>query len=248
RDARGITAYTYDARDRLVLVTEPDGTTIRYEYDAAGNETTLTTLAGTVRSTYDTLNQLLTVTDPAGGVTRCTYDPAGYLRRTDFPNGVTETRDYDDLNRLLVLRNEGPAGLISEYTYQLGPTGLRTAVTESGGRSVAYTYDGLSRLTAETITDPAAGNRSIAYTSDPVGNRLTRSDTTGGATAYTYDSNDRLLTETLAGITTSYAYDSNGNQLARTRGATNPITYQWDFENRLVAADTDGDGAADVQN
>ena len=245
-DARGTTNYTYDARDRLLSRTDPDGRSIAYTYDAAGNRTSVTSPAGTIGYSFDALNRLATVTDPEGGVTSYTYDAVGALVQTQFPNGTQETREYDSLNRLLFLENEGPAGVISSYRYTLDPTGNRTRVVEHDGRKVDYAYDEIYRLVGESITDSTAGNRNINYTYDPVGNRLTRNDSAEGVTAYTYDDNDRLLTEVAGGVTTTYGYDDNGNTLSRTN-ATDQVFYDWDFENRLVAADTDGDGTDDVE-
>ena len=56
-DARGTTHYAYDERDRLLSRTDPDGTTISYTYDAAGNRTSVTTPAGATAYTFDALNR-----------------------------------------------------------------------------------------------------------------------------------------------------------------------------------------------
>ena len=244
-DARGTTNYNYDVRDRLLSRTDPDGRSIAYTYDAAGNRTSVTSPAGTIAYSFDALNRLATITDPQGGATSYTYDAVGALVQTQFPNGTTETREYDSVNRLLFLENEGPAGVISSYRYTLDPTGNRTRVVEHDGRQVDYAYDTIYRLIGESITDSAAGNRDFDYTYDPVGNRLSRNDSAEGVTAYTYDDNDRLLTEVAGGVTTAYTYDDKGNTLSRTN-ATDKVFYDWDFENRLVAADTNGDGTNDV--
>ncbi|MHB0960422.1 MAG: putative Ig domain-containing protein [Pirellulaceae bacterium] len=246
-DARGTTTWAYDERDRLLSRTDSDGIAISYTYDVAGNRTSLTTLAGTVTYAFDALNRLETVTDPESGVTRYQYNPVGNLVRTDLPNGTSETRQYDDLNRLVFLQNLGPSGSISSYRYTLAATGRRDSVLEADGRQVEYDYDALDRLTHEQITDAVFGNRTIDYTYDPVGNRLTRDDTAEGVTDYTYDDNDRLLTETLAAEITQYTYDGNGNTHSKI-SAADRVFYDWDFENRLIAADTDGDGTWDVTN
>ena len=169
------------------------------------------------------------------------------LVRTDLPNSTSETRQYDDLNRLVFLENRSPSGVISSYRYTLAATGRRDAVVEDDGRRVDYDYDSLDRLAHEQITDIAFADRTIDYTYDPVGNRLTRTDTTEGLTHYTFDDNDQLLAETLAAGITQYTYDDNGNTLSKT-SATDRLFYDWDFENRLIGADTDGDGAVDVTN
>ncbi|MHB8861524.1 MAG: putative Ig domain-containing protein [Pirellulaceae bacterium] len=251
-DAHGSRRYDYDpVMRRVVRVTEPDGAQVSYAYDAAGNRTSLTaTVAGVslmTTYTFDALHRLETVTDSDLGVTRYTYDAASNLTRSEFPNGTVETRSYDDLNRLLFLESRGPSGVITSHRYTLTPIGQRASIVEQGGRRVDYTYDVLNRLTREAIADAVFGDRTFDYTYDAVGNRLTRSDSASGLTQYSYDANDRLLTELSGGALTQFTYDDNGNMLSRV-SATDQAFYEWDFENRLLAADTDGDGTIDVRN
>ena len=65
-------------------------------------------------------------------------------------------------------------------------------------------------------------------------------------TTYEYDDNDRLARDTLGGDVTEYTYDDNGNTLSKETNAVDEVFYEWDFENRLVAADTNGDGCTTV--
>jgi YD repeat-containing protein len=85
---------------------------------------------------------------------------------------------------------------------------------------------------------------------------LSRNDTAEGVTRYTYDAMDRLEDEVLtelacAVVQHNYTYDANGNTTSKTTSRNTVITdrvfYAWDFENRLVSADTDGNGTPDVQ-
>ncbi|MEH2294032.1 RHS repeat-associated core domain-containing protein [Nostoc sp.] len=236
QDQQGIANYKYDVRDRLVERDDPDGQFIRYTYDPTSNRTAVITSTGTTTYTYDKYNELATVTDPNGGLTRYTYDKAGNVTRTEMPNGTVETRQYDDLNRLVYLENTGNVGTISSYRYTLDAAGNRTAVVDNTARRVDYTYDDLYRLTQEKITDSTAGNRTIDYTYDVVGDRLDRNDSVQGLTTYAYDNNDRLLNETLNGQVTSYTYDKNGNTLSRIKNATDQVFYDWDYENHLIEA------------
>ncbi|QDV86444.1 tRNA nuclease WapA precursor [Stieleria magnilauensis] len=253
-DGRGSTTYSYDAQDRLISRTDPDGAAIGYSYDLAGNRTSVTTRVGlnpprVTGYTFDEQNRMATVTDPESLVTTYRYDAASRLVQTAFPNNTVENRSYDDLHRLKLVetRNATTDEVLASFGYELDEVGNRMAMIEHDGRRVEYEYDELYRLTGETIFDAgsATANRDVDYVYDIVGNRMERDDSAEGATTYTYDDNDRLLTETLAGDETRYAYDDNGNTLSKT-SPTDTVFYSWDPENRLIAADTDGDGSDDV--
>ena len=208
----------------------------------------VTVPSGTTSYTYDALNRIATVTDPDSNLTEYSYDEVGNLVRTAFPNGVSEIRQYDALDRLVLVETADSSDVLASFEYELDATGRRTAVDEHDGRRVEFVYDDIYRLVEEKIFDAGATDvtRSIEYTYDAVGNRLARNDSADGLTTYEYDANDRLLLETLASDETRYIYDDNGNQLSKLT-ATEQAFYNWDFDNRLVSADTDGDGTNDVQ-
>ncbi len=238
-DARGITFYVYDSRDRMVAVHYPDGSAIEYTYDAKGNRTSVTVPSGTTAYAYDALNRLVGVTDPSAGVTAYAYDNLGNRASVTYPNGTVVTYTYDSLNRLIYLENsDSIGGMISSYTYTLGPAGNRFRVTEDTGRIIDYAYDSLYRLVQEEITDPVLGNKTIDYTYDTVGNRLTKSDSSGVVT-YSYNVNDQLITEARPVSTNTYAYDNNGNTVGKSDGVVT-TTYGYDYENRLVQAQKGG--------
>jgi YD repeat-containing protein len=93
---------------------------------------------------------------PSGRVTTYSYDAVGNLAGFLYPNGVQTTYTYNPLNRLTNVTGARGATTIAGYTYTLGPSGNRTAVTEASGRRVDYTYDELYRLRSETISaDPS---------------------------------------------------------------------------------------------
>ena len=72
-----------------------------------------------------------------------------------------------------------------------------------------------------------------------------RSDSIDGLTTYTYDADDRLILETFSTGTRSFNYDGNGNQISIS-GPEGTSQYRYSGENRLLAADVDGDGTEDV--
>jgi YD repeat-containing protein len=159
-DAHGVTSYGYDSRDRLLSKATPEGT-LSYTYDYASNLLTLrssNTNGVSVDYSYDQLNRLSTVTDaapavpsatsprPASGVTTYRYDDVGNLAGYLYPNGVDTSYTYNLLNRLTnVSSANAQLAALSAFTYELGPSGNRTAVTDLSGRHVDYTYDELYR-------------------------------------------------------------------------------------------------------
>jgi RHS repeat-associated protein len=221
------------------------GATIEYGYDAVGNRTFVKTPSGVTNYEYDEQNRLEKVIDPDLAETKYFYDAEGNLWKTELPNGVVETRTYDELNRLKLLQYQKNNVTLQSFDYTLDPVGHRRVVAEQNWPKVEYEYDDLYRLTKETIFAPVGGiERTISYGYDAVGNRLTKSDSVGGVTSYTYDDNDRLLREELkqnGGLVGSveYGYDDNGNTQTRTnknaaRVVVETVTYSWNQENRLV--------------
>ncbi|MBP0035970.1 MAG: hypothetical protein J7524_22885, partial [Roseofilum sp. Belize BBD 4] len=249
-DERGTTSFLYNERGQLESRTEPDGSRISYTYNAVGLVETVTTSSGTITYKYDPSNRLVEVIEPdPTQKTIYEYDFIGNLTKTTYPNGVIETKDYDDLNRLTgVTYQDKDQNIIASYTYTLDRVGNSKVVEESGGRKIEYDYDESYRLIEEKITDPVNGDLTIEYSYDNVGNRIAKKVTTEQVTVettYQYDDNDRLQSETTNGITTDYTYDKNGNLiLENVLGSTEKVEYFWDLENRLIAVNlTDDSGA-----
>ncbi len=233
-DARGITSYAYDLRDRVTRVTHPDGTEVVYTYDAKGNVTSTGSPAGTTSSTYDNLNRLATVTDAGGGVTTYSYDLAGNRTAVAHPNGTRTTYTYDVNNRLSQMTHNGPSAQLANYAFTLNAIGSRTRIDESTGAIKNYSYDVLHRLIEERVTDLAANPLfENDFTYDAVGNRLTRNSSTAGGgsvtTNYAYNAADQLVTED--GV--AYTYDLNGNLDTKT-DAGGVTLYTYDADNRLT--------------
>jgi RHS repeat-associated protein len=241
-DANGTTTYAYDARDRLVHESRPDGSELHYDYDAAGNRTKVTAIAnGTTRVTryvYDAAGHNTQVIDHDGRVTRQVFDAVGNLVRIELPNGLVTTQEYDGRDRLIRITTRANNGdLVTDIRYTLDSTGKRVRIDEqdaAGSRATQYTYDAAGRLTSETRTDPLNGNRSASYVYDKVGNRT--SETVNGiGKAYSYDANDRLL----AAGATSFGYDAICNLVLR-QDASGTAAYGWDAKRRMTSASVAG--------
>jgi RHS repeat-associated protein len=187
---------------------------------------------------YDILNRLSEVKDnrlSGSQNTSYSYDAVGNLQSYSYPNQVTTSYAYNNLNRLTTLSVANGQTNLASYAYTLGSSGNRTAVTENTGRTVNYVYDDLYRLTSETIAN-SANNGSISYSFDAVGNRLQRNSSVNlvASQSSTYDANDRLNSD---------VYDNNGSTKV-----SNGKSYNYDFENKLTSTSDgitvvyDGDG------
>ena len=202
-----------------------------------------------VAYTYDNQNRLSTVADnrlSGNNTTNYTDDDASNVVTVAYPNGVTSTSTYDELNRLTQLTTSASGTQIANYKYTLGLAGNRTSATEQSGRALQWSYDNFYRLTGETISgDPAHNNGSSSYSLDPVGNRLSEStnmpemesgsfgynaddevssetyDSNGntlsaGGKSFTYDAENHLTGMSVSGTTVSVVYDAFGNRVAKT--------------------------------
>lgn len=240
KDKRGTTNYTYDTRDRLATVTNPDSKAINYTYDANSRISTLSSsLTGTVTYSYTNSGRLKEVHSPDGKVASYDYDAAGNRTGLAYPNGTNVSYSYNTNNRLTNLAHKNSvAEVLASYSYTLGAIGNRTRIDESNGIARQYQYDKLYRLTQEKVADPTnVQTYQNDYSYDAVGNRLNKTYTVFNQPAvsndYTYNTADQLVTEN--GIT--YTYDLNGNLASKT-DASGTTTYSYDYENRLVKVTT----------
>jgi YD repeat-containing protein len=145
------------------------------------------------------------------------HDNVNNLTSIHYPNGTYTTFDNDNRNRMTGLTNNGPGGIISQYTYTLDGVGNRTNVSlqEPLSRSfplgsVSYTYVDGNFLTS-------AGPTTYSY--DLNGNLETRVQ--GGITkTHIFDSQDRLTGVSSPSLNIQYQYDGLFNRVAKTDSGT----------------------------
>ncbi len=239
-----VTSYEYDARNRLVEITQadPDGEgaltspVTTYVYNDANQLVSVTDPLGHATSyAFDGRGRQTTVTlpDPDGGgtqtspVTTTVYDDLNrVVSTTDAESNITEY-DYDDLGRL-ILTTDAEDGE-TEYAYDAG--GQLTSVTDPLDNTTTYDYDDLGRQAS--ITD--ALDNETTYTYDLLSRVLTVTDPLDNVTTYAYDNLGRQTSVTDAedGVT-SYTYDTAGNLLTLTDSDSNTTTYVYDDLNRVI--------------
>ena len=127
---------------RLVGVTDANGKTWRYEYNALGKLTKVTAPDGKIRQwTYQPVTSFLREeTHPESGTTRYTHDAIGNVRTKTDANGQTTTYDYDDAHRLVKVT----AGTQVTYmSYEIGSD--NRAWTRIGPVNTTFLYDQAGR-------------------------------------------------------------------------------------------------------
>lgn len=238
-DATGTRTFDYDPLTRQpVRVTEPDGRSVRYEYDAVGQRTALITrtAAGVEAAThyaYDDLGRILRVTDPQGGVT--TYAYAQYrLATITRPNGVTTAYQYDSIGQVMSIVHRDPIStVLASFVYTYDPSSNQTSVITADGSRTEFAYDAANRLTSEAHFDPANLSTGVTtYAYDAAGNLIHRGGSLGTAD-FTYNADNQLLT----GDGKTNTYDAAGN-LATTTDATGTTHYTYDALGRLTGIES----------
>ncbi len=192
----------------------------------------------------------LTVSSYASSGSRTTeyfYDRNSNLRRREFPNGVSEFRNYDALNRLATQTNSSPYMLHSvEYQHDAVGNLREMADTVSGSHTIpqtstfSWTYDNAYRLESETVTGGTTASTEFDW--DAAGNREEVRKYNGAAlvskTVYKTPSSLNQMTGWTSGETNAvYAYDANGcreREFIHTPSGTKTTEYAYDEDNRLT--------------
>ena len=205
-DSKGVqTTRKLDALGRLVEIADSSNRKVSFQRDALGRLTRITNAAnystmfsynpadevveesfgdGMLKKSYayDKAGQVLSVSvEPSGVRTEFRYDALGNMV-SRASGGVTTTYEYDAMNRLSQVREDGKV----VYTSGYGPSGeLLNASGPEGAIRLAYNPEGLLESIAQSGME-------IRYIYDPYGRVSSRIDAEGQKTVYTYDAADRL--------------------------------------------------------
>jgi RHS repeat-associated protein len=209
-----MTANTYDAYNRLHIVTTPMNT-VTYTYNklSGGNfQVVITDQSGQTSSKItDAAGRVISSNDK-GGDLYFTYDSRGLQTEVKHGSVSLVTTSYDTYGREATQVDKN-AGTI---TYVYDALGELTNQTDNSSHAYQMTYDELGRLTSRQGPE---GTTTYEYYKDVNGcrnNSLTKVMGFNGVTKeYTYDNLKRLQTEKVTvdntAYLTQYSYDSWSN-------------------------------------
>ena len=216
-------SFARDSLGRITDITDPNGRTQHYDYDARGDLVGHTDREQNITTyTYNSDHHLVLITD-ARGVQLLTnqYDGAGrLLGQTDALN-KTITYDHDISGRVETITDR--LGQQTRYEYDKRGNVLRQVNARAGEKT--FTYDDFDNLLSETNER----GKTTAYTYDAADNRTSITDPLNNVTRFTYNAARQPLTVTDArGKITTNTYDATGTNLLMTTdavGNTTTFTY-----------------------
>jgi RHS repeat-associated protein len=253
RDGRTL-SFQYDALNRMTVKVVPDGCSpltntnclpasatrdVYYGYDLLGRQTYARFDHGAgegIANQIDGHGRLLSSTNNSGGVSRTlgyAYDENGNRTRVTHPDGTFFSYEYDLLNRLVAVRENGGTQ-IAGFSFDAAERPLGKTL---GATVTSYGYDAGSRLVS-LAHDLAGSGADQTLTFDynsaaQIIQKLSANVAYASSSAYdvsrAYSVNG--LNQYTAAGPASFAYDANGNMTAD--GAR---TFLYDAENRLVSA------------
>lgn len=210
------TTFDYDKVGQLTKVTMPDGSYIRYEYDAA--------------------HRLIAIENPLGERIEYTLDYAGNRTKEEIKDAsgnvvLRRASEFNALNQLLRSLNAANQ-VTASYSYDANGnmTGV-TRYTDSETASSSYQYDPLNRL--KSITDALNGITQFSYDNLDQLNRVT--DPKGLQTQYGVSALGELKqTDSPDTATSTQTFDSAGNVKTSTNARGHTTTYTYDALNRVT--------------
>ncbi len=235
-DETGTTTFTYDTKDRLTKAAYPGDRLLQFSYDDGGRRTQSVDQDGfTVNYRYDAVGRLAELEDVTGAsIVLYIYNATGQLIRQENGNGTFTTYIYDAAGQLLDLTNHAPDGSAqSRFIYTYDSLGRRIAMETLDG-DWTYEYDATGQLIHAALdsTNASIPDQDLSYSYDGLGNRIKVIEN-GGTTNYATNNLNQYTTVASAVLT----YDADGNLIRKVDGAS-VSTYTYNDQNRLAGVTT----------
>ncbi|SCY18586.1 RHS repeat-associated core domain-containing protein [Thiohalorhabdus denitrificans] len=245
-----VLTFSYNTDDRLTLVEDRAGRTVRYAYtdttyDHGPKLAEVTDVRGNTWSYEYSGDRLSAKTDPKGRTTELEYNPNGTLKGETTPGGFTvqTSYDHDPAEGAFVKREESPEGLVTETTYNKDGDLIR--IRKNGELVREHRYGDRKKITID-----AAGNRTVREY-DEWDNLIRVTHPDGSSQRYEYRAGTDLRTREVdeLGNVTRYEYDADGNRTRVVEAvgteAERETSYEYDQYNRVTTVTRGGDAVAE---
>ncbi|UTD26543.1 RHS repeat-associated core domain-containing protein [Bradyrhizobium sp. WD16] len=237
--AANVTSYVYDANGNRTSVAQATGTaspawrTTTTSYNAANKPVTITNPDGTTSTTaYDLNNRVSSVTSSSGRQAITTYDAAS--RVLTVQDAVSGTLDPSiSVNSGTVTRER--------RTYYAGTGGLLATLADGKGNALTYNYDGFGRAKQISYPDSTASAPDYEiHALDAAGNEVAFQRRDGTVIRNSYDALNRRVSKAPSNQPTiTLGYDYSGNLLtAQANGDSAPTTIGYDTAGRKISETT----------
>lgn len=150
------TTYTYDgSSNRVASLTQSDGVTVSYTYDASYRVASVTTGSGadaqTLSFSYDLTDRTTTVTDASGRAWVYGYDAAGNLTSVTSPavSGQYQVTHYTYTADGHVASVTDADGNLTVYEYDAH--GNRILERDADGHTITWTYNAADQVLSRTV-------------------------------------------------------------------------------------------------
>lgn len=202
--------FYYDAANRLIGIKDDADNMLSYTLDESGRPLREEIKDATgvplwhVSRTFNTLGQLAEGRDAYENGTVFAYDKEGNKDRVIDALGRVTDYDYDAHGRILGMVLD-KNGIAAGTTYRYDALDNLKAVVDPNGLVTSYTYNAFGEVVHEY--SPDTGNQ--RYTYDSAGNMRTKKDARDIVTTYGYDALNRMIRVSYpdSGKNEAYVYD-----------------------------------------
>jgi RHS repeat-associated protein len=164
------TSFVYDHRGHVILRTNPDQSTAKFEFGAVGNLLkSVDELGRTTRFFYDGRNRLIQTVYSDGAVEQIRYDGVGRISVITDANRNTTRFEYDAAGRVVKTTTADPDPQKNKATNDYDQLGRLERFVDFRGVTTEFVYDALGRVTQTktlnktTPADPPTTLTTIDY-------------------------------------------------------------------------------------
>ena len=220
-----VTTFQYDSTGHMLTsITDPNGNSIRYDYNQLYQLTSKTDKAArTFHYSYNSSFAPVAVTDASGAAPATLTNPNNWA--TD-PTQLAQSqlRVYIPSTSITV------DGLGRQWQHQYDANGYITRETYPDGRFTTYHYDP-GTLQLASVTDANGNTTSYQYNSSGDPTQVT--DAMGHVITYTYDPTFHVVTSMTdpLGRFSTYTLDGHGNRIKESDPPSdNPVVQSWTYD------------------